>query len=167
MEAAKFSFNADKPIIVYKTGRSQIGKRIAKSHTGSLSGNNEAYSALFKQLAITEVHDPIQLLETAKLFSISSPIKTNRILALTCSGGGAAMVADSAEELKLRLPKFNKSQKISLAKVLPKIATISNPLDYTTPIWGISEKTGPVFKNALKQKYSTAILVQDLSLIHI
>ena len=71
------------------------------------------------------------------------------------------MVADTAEELKLRLPNFNKSQKNSLAKVLPKIATISNPLDYTTPIWGISEKTGPVFKNALKQKYSTAILVQD------
>ena len=161
VEASKFSFNASKPIIVYKTGRSKIGKRIAKSHTGSLSGNNEIYSALFKQLAITEVHDPIQLLETAKLFSISSPIKTNRILAFTCSGGGAAMVADKAEELKLRLPDFSKSQKISLKKVLPKIATISNPLDYTTPIWGIPEKTGPVFKNALKDKYSTAILVQD------
>ena len=161
VESAKFSFNAGKPIIVYKTGRSQIGKRIAKSHTGSLSGNNELYSALFSQLAITEVHDPIQLLETAKLFSVSNPIKTNKILAITCSGGGAAMVADNAEELKLNLPNFSKSQKISLEKVLPKIATISNPLDYTTPIWGISEKTGPVFKSALKQKYSIAILVQD------
>ena len=119
------------------------------------------YSALFSQLAITEVYDPIQLLETAKLFSVSSPIKTNKILAITCSGGGAAMVADSAEELKLKLPGFSKIQKTSLKKVLPKIATISNPLDYTTPIWGIPEKTGPVFKNALKNKYSTAILVQD------
>ena len=54
VEASKFSFNAGKPIIVYKSGKSQIGKRIAKSHTGSLSGNNEMYSALFKQLAITE-----------------------------------------------------------------------------------------------------------------
>ena len=159
--ASKFSFNACKPIIVYKTGRSLIGKRIAKSHTGSLSGNNEVYSALFKQLAITEVHDPIQLLETAKLFSITSPIKTNRILAFTCSGGGAAMVADNAEEVKLRLPDFSESQKTSLKKVLPKIATISNPLDYTTPIWGVPKKTGPVFKNALKNKYSAAILVQD------
>ena len=75
VEASKISFNAEKPIIVYKTGKSQIGKRIAKSHTGSLSGNNEMYSALFKQLAITEVHDPIQLLESAKLFSVSRPIK--------------------------------------------------------------------------------------------
>ena len=49
VEASKFSFNAGKPIIVYKSGKSQIGKRIAKSHTGSLSGNNEMYSALFKQ----------------------------------------------------------------------------------------------------------------------
>lgn len=161
VEASKFSFYAGKPIIVYKSGKSQIGKRIAKSHTGSLSGNNEMYSALFKQLAITEVHDPIQLLETAKLFSISCPIKTNKILALTCSGGGAAMVADNAEDLELKLPNFRKSQKKSLDKVLPKIATISNPLDYTTPIWGIPEKTGPVFKNALKNDYSTAILVQD------
>ncbi|MDC3080876.1 acetate--CoA ligase family protein [Paracoccaceae bacterium] len=161
VEASKFSFNAGKPIIVYKTGRSQIGKRIAKSHTGSLSGNNEVYSALFKQLAITEVHNPIQLLETAKLFSVASPIKTNRILAFTCSGGGAAMVADNAEQLKLSLPGFSKSQKTLLKKALPQIATISNPLDYTTPIWGIPEKTGPVFKNALKNKYSTAILIQD------
>ena len=161
VEASKFSFNAGKPIIAYKTGKSQIGKRIAKSHTGSLSGNNEMYSALFKQLAITEVYDPIQLLETAKLFSISRPIKTNKILALTCSGGGAAMVADNAEELELKLPNFSKNQKKILEKVLPKIATISNPLDYTTPIWGIPEKTVPVFKNALKNDYSTAILVQD------
>ena len=34
-------------------------------------------------------------------------------------------------------------------------------MDYTTPIWGIPEKTVPVFKNALKNDYSTAILVQD------
>ena len=161
VDASKFAFNAGKPIIVYKTGRSQIGKKIAKSHTGSLSGDNETYSALFKQLAITEVRDPIQLLETAKLFSSSSPIKNNKILALTCSGGGAAMVADNAEELKLGLPAFSKRQKIALKKVLPKIATISNPLDYTTPIWGIPEKTRPVFKNALNNDYSTAILVQD------
>ena len=159
--ASKFSFNAGKPIIVYKTGRSQIGKKIARSHTGSLSGDNEIYSALFKQLAITEVHDPIQLIETAKLFSTSSPIRKSKILALTCSGGGAAMVADNAEELKLRLPDFSKSQKIALKNLLPKIATTSNPLDYTTPIWGIPEKTRPVFKNALKNDYSTAILVQD------
>ena len=86
---------------------------------------------------------------------------TNKILALTCSGGGAAMVADNAEDLELKLPNFRKSQKKSLDKVLPKIATISNPLDYTTPVWGIPEKTGPVFKNALKNDYSTAILVQD------
>ena len=71
------------------------------------------------------------------------------------------MVADSAEELKLRLPGFSKIQRTSLKKVLPKIATISNPLDYTTPIWGTPEKTAPVFKNALKNEYSTAILVQD------
>ena len=48
-----------------------------------------------------------------------------------------------------------------LEKVVAKNCDDIKPLDYTTPIWGIPEKTGPVFKNALKNDYSTAILVQD------
>ena len=46
--------------------------------------------------------------------------------------------------------------------LLPKIANVSNPLDYTTPIWGFPEKTYPVFIEAIKRsKAGTAILVQD------
>jgi len=45
---------------------------------------------------------------------------------------------------------------------LPEIATLSNPLDYTTPIWGQPEKTRPVFQEAMNQGLvHSAILVQD------
>ncbi|MGI9502230.1 MAG: acetate--CoA ligase family protein, partial [Geminicoccaceae bacterium] len=39
--------------------------------------------------------------------------------------------------------------------------TVSNPLDYTTPIWGMPEKTGPVFDAFLSDDYDAAILIQD------
>ena len=49
----------------------------------------------------------------------------------------------------------------SLRQRLPFTATVSNPLDYTTPIWGMPEKTGPVFDAFLGDDYDAAILVQD------
>ena len=71
------------------------------------------------------------------------------------------MLADYAEKIDL---KFNQpSNKVSnvLEKLLPLTATVSNPLDYTTPIWGQPEKTGPVFNTFFHDNYDAAILVQD------
>ena len=47
-------------------------------------------------------------------------------------------------------------------ELLPAIATVSNPLDYTTPIWGQPEKTEPVFQEAMAEiSGQSAILIQD------
>ena len=40
-------------------------------------------------------------------------------------------------------------------------ATVSNPLDYTTPIWGVPEKTRPVFDTLFAQGHDAAVIVQD------
>jgi len=44
---------------------------------------------------------------------------------------------------------------------LPHTATVTNPLDYTTPIWGDYERTLPVFKCLLEDGYESTVLVQD------
>ena len=45
--------------------------------------------------------------------------------------------------------------------LLPHTATVSNPLDYTTPIWGMPEKTEPVFDTMVKSDTDMAVLIQD------
>ena len=40
-------------------------------------------------------------------------------------------------------------------------ATVSNPLDYTTPIWGVSDKTEPVFSTLFADGYDAAVIIQD------
>src|SRR6185369_4739208 len=48
-----------------------------------------------------------------------------------------------------------------LRGLLPFTATVSNPLDYTTPIWGMPEKTGPGCAAFLADGYDAAVSLQD------
>lgn len=151
-----------KPIVALKSGRSAIGSALTESHTGSLSGANELYDALFKRCGVIPVDSPSQFIETLKYLCIAGAPAGNRVAGFTCSGGGAAMLADHSETIGLCYPQFDADSTITLEGLLPDIATVSNPLDYTTPIWGQPELTGPVFSKAIARAgVDAAILVQD------
>ena len=132
------------------------------SHTGSLSGSAELYEALFQRVGIISVTNPSQLLETLKFLCVVGAPKGKQVVGFTCSGGGATMLADHAEKIDLIFPKLESTQEAELSALLPDIATVSNPLDYTTPIWGQEEMTYPVFAKAISAiEADTAVLVQD------
>jgi acyl-CoA synthetase (NDP forming) len=150
-----------KPIVALKTGTSALGSRLTVSHTGSLSGAEEIYNAFFERLGIIRVTSPSQLLETVKLLSVSGIPKGRRVAGLTCSGGGATMLADHAERVNLDFPLPSDAVATSLRQLLPQTATVSNPLDYTTPIWGMPEKTAPVFRTLFSGEHDAAVIVQD------
>lgn len=152
------------PIVALKTGSSRIGSRLTISHTGSLSGTDDLYQALFDRLGIIRVTNPAQLLETLKFLCIAGIPKGNRVAGFTCSGGGATMLADHAEKIGLEFPQPSATVAPELRRLLPPAATVSNPLDYTTPIWGMRERTAPVFAAALRDPYDAALIVQDYPL---
>lgn len=150
------------PIVALKTGTSQIGSSLTVSHTGSLSGSDSLYDALFARCGVIRVETPPDLIETLKFLVIAGVPSANRVAGFTCSGGGATMLADRAERIGLEFPAIPAETRSSLAALLPDIATVSNPLDYTTPIWGDGVKTRPVFAEAMDQtKAAVAVLVQD------
>ena len=161
-KAALKALRLNKPVVALKTGTSKIGSTLTLSHTGSLSGSKELYEALFKRTGVISVNNPSQFLETLKYLCVSGCPKQENIIGFTCSGGGATMLADKAEDIGLKFPSFNKEKTDKFVALLPEIATLSNPLDYTTPIWGQPEKTKPVFQEAMNQVLAqSAILVQD------
>lgn len=150
------------PVVALKTGSSDIGAGLTVSHTGSLSGTDELYGALFERTGVIAVDSPSQFLETLKLLCVAGAPGGGKVAGFTCSGGGATMLADHAERIGLAFPPVGKSDGKALAKLLPDIATVSNPLDYTTPIWGQPEKTRPVFSRAMEaMDADVAVLVQD------
>ena len=152
----------DTPIVALKTGKSKIGSALTVSHTGSLSGSNAFYEALFDRCGVISVDSPSQFLETLKYLCVVDRPKGRRIAGFTCSGGGATMMADHGEKISLEFPPFDKIATHKLRTLLPPIATVSNPLDYTTPIWGQPEITTQVFEAAIAaQKADATVLVQD------
>lgn len=159
--AALKSLGLGKPIVALKTGTSRLGSSLTVSHTGSLSGTGELYDALFDRLGIIRVDSPAQLLETVKFLCVAGVPKGPRLAGLTCSGGGATMLADYAERLDLSFTSPDAATAATLRSQLPATATVSNPLDYTTPIWGIPEKTRPVFDTLFAQGHDAAVIVQD------
>lgn len=150
------------PVVALKTGSSAIGAALTVSHTGSLSGATDLYEALFARTGVISVTNPSQFLETLKFLCVVGAPRGGRLAGFTCSGGGATMLADYAEKIGLTFPPVDPGQEGDLTALLPDIATVSNPLDYTTPIWGQGDQTHPVFVKALTAiDAEAAILVQD------
>ena len=159
--AAEQALAAAVPIVVQKAGRSAIAAKLTASHTGSLSGDDELYQALFDRLGVIRVETPAAMMEALKALTIAGPLRGRRIAAFTGSGGDAAMLADAAERLGLEFPQPSAKVRGELADQLPTIATLSNPLDYTTALWGREDPLAEVIATQLSDGYSAALIVQD------
>ncbi len=152
------------PLVVLKAGTSEIGTQLTMSHTSSLAGSDDMYQAMFKRLGILRVHSLGELLETLKMAALCELPKGDRIGVLTCSGGDSAMLADSLDYYNLSLPSLTAAQTEKLRRWLPDFASLSNPLDYNTSIWGDPEACTAVFGAMMEGDYDTTILALDFPL---
>jgi len=155
------ALKAEKPIIVQKAGSSEIGAQLTVTHTGSLSGTDELYGALFDRLGIIRVDSGVAMLEALKMVTIAGVPEGRRVAAFTCSGGDSTMLADGGEQLGLSFPEPTPEVAAELVELLPPIAAVGNPLDYTTPLWGHEDPLDKVFKATLRDSYDVALMVQD------
>ncbi|HEY9205641.1 MAG TPA: CoA-binding protein, partial [Candidatus Methanoperedens sp.] len=81
-----------KPIIAIKTGRSKRGAKAVFSHTGSIAGSDEIFSAAFRQAGILRVDTIDEVFDAALAFSCQPLPKGNNV-AIISNGGGASIVA--------------------------------------------------------------------------
>jgi acyl-CoA synthetase (NDP forming) len=92
--ATRRAFDAGKPVIAYKLGRSDAGQALARSHTGALAGDDRAADAFFAACGILRVRTFEALIEAALLAKGQRPPRGKRVAMMTTTGGGAAVVAD-------------------------------------------------------------------------
>ena len=92
--AARRAYDAGKPVIVYKIGRSEVGQDLAASHTGAIAGTAEAADAFFRAHGMLRVDTLEALFELPALVTGRRPGGKRRVAAMTTTGGGAACVVD-------------------------------------------------------------------------
>jgi len=95
--AARAAHAAGKPVVAYKLGRSALGERLARSHTGALAGSDAAVDAFFRDCGIVRVDMLETLVEIAPLLAGRKPpqlARHPRVAVVTTTGGGAASVVD-------------------------------------------------------------------------
>ena len=149
-----------KGVVAIKSGKTELSRTAAASHTASLAGGGAASSAFLRQIGVAEVNSPSELIETLKIFHVHGPQIGRRICSLSCSGGEAGLVADLAAPFGIDFPPVPEATRARLFETLGPIVAIANPLDYHTFIWGDGPKTTEVF-TAMLEAYDAGIYIID------
>ena len=134
-EAAKFALEKKKPIVLLKVARTDLGQKIALSHTGSMAGSDEVLDALCKQYGVVRVDDLDELMETSVLFARCGLRERVNLAIVSGSGGSNTLAADLCGQMGLELAEFSEETIGKLKRIAPPYVAISNPVDLTAAIF--------------------------------
>ncbi|MDQ3951937.1 MAG: acetate--CoA ligase family protein, partial [Actinomycetota bacterium] len=118
-----------KPVVAVKSGRSQAGARAAASHTGSLAAGDVAVDALFRQAGVIRTDTLEELFDVASLLANQPLPAGTGVGILTNAGGLGILCADACEAAGLVVPDPSEETKAALRALLPKEASVGNPVD--------------------------------------
>ncbi len=120
-----------KPVIVLKGGTTSEGTTAVASHTGSLAGSAQIFSAAFKQAGVIQANDLEQIFDFARVLSTQPSAKGNRVQIITDGGGYGVMTTDWLIKNGLTLAKMNAKTIERLKKAYPPHVVVKNPIDLT------------------------------------
>ncbi len=158
-QALQRSARRRKPVVVLKMGSSELGAVASASHTGSLTGDDDAWDALFERYGAGRVRTIPAFLEALKLAPVVPPAP--RVLSLSASGGEAAHVADLAAGLGVELPPIVGDHATAVRATVDERVAVANPMDYHTFSWGDEERIRRTFAAAAAGPFDVALLVLD------
>lgn len=158
---AKRARELGKPIVAMKVGRSEQARAATVSHTASLAGSDAASDAFLKRLGIARVNSIASFLETLKLLHVHGPLDGNTLCSMSCSGGEASVMADSAEGRLVHFPLLTPEHRAKVKSTLGPLVAVANPLDYHTFIWNNEPALTDTFTAMVSGGFSLSCLVLD------
>jgi acyl-CoA synthetase (NDP forming) len=118
-----------KPVVILKSGRTQTGKRATASHTGSLSGQDHIYDAVFHQTGAIRAKSLSGLIDLVRVFATQPFAKGNRLAIITTSGSLGALATDVAVSHGLVVPPLSRRTANQARDIAPDWMNVRNPLD--------------------------------------
>jgi len=116
-----------KPLVIFKAGRTERGRKAAESHTRSLAGRDEVYDAVFRQNGVHRAATLEELYDFAKALAYVPPPRGPKTLIVTSSGGSAIIATDVAEEEGFRVTPLPPALSGSCGRSSPPTASWGTP----------------------------------------
>jgi acyl-CoA synthetase (NDP forming) len=125
-----------KPVIVLKAGKSPGGSRAVSSHTASLAGDYETFSAVFSQYdGVVEAKNELEMVTFCESLSCYQRSIEGKVGIVTGSGGHGALAVDVCSAHGLSVPPLPEQAQDEIRKNLSlsvqTIASLGNPTDLT------------------------------------
>jgi acyl-CoA synthetase (NDP forming) len=131
MRVAEAAVRNGTPVLTVKIGQSDPAEEATLSHTGSLTGDDDAWSAALNQTGLQRVLDIPDLLARANAHTAYDAPDGDRICIASTSGGLASLLADMAAERDLTLPDIDGATERALLEMdeLLTYGELHNPAD--------------------------------------
>ena len=122
---------AKKPVIILKSGSTTEGSQAAASHTGGMVGNDDVYSAVFKQDGAIRAENYTEFLTLLTLYSRGRLPESEHVLVLSNAGGVGVLLADDLVHHSLKLATISEETKAKLVSSFGPTSKVSlhNPID--------------------------------------
>jgi acetate---CoA ligase (ADP-forming) len=121
----------EKPVIVLKSGRTEAGKKAVASHTASLAGNDQIFSAVFRQAGIIRARDYEHMFKLARAISKQPLPDRPGVFIITYAGSLGVIASDAITDNGMVLAELEPQFKERLKSLLPDYVCGLNPVDYT------------------------------------
>jgi len=119
-----------KPVVIFKGGCTPTGSRAALSHTASLSGSEEVFDGLCKQVGFIRAREAIHAFDMAHALA-NQPLPPGNRVAIIGSGGQGVVTADACISLGLEVPPLDLEDALELKGYLPSHGLLpQNPFDF-------------------------------------
>jgi acyl-CoA synthetase (NDP forming) len=151
-----------KPVIAFKVGKTPASRDAALSHTGSLAGNAELYSAAIKQSGAIEVSGVGELIDTARVLNICKHRPKGRSVAVVTHTLGVALIAAQTLEqsgVRLPLPSDEVAKTIQSKLNMPVEIPIKNPVDLLAQGWADPRIFAESFELILNEEQFDAVMI--------
>jgi acetyl coenzyme A synthetase (ADP forming)-like protein len=146
-----------KPVIVVKAGKTAEGRKAVSSHTGSMAGESDIYSGMFKQAGALEVSGLEELFDFAKALAYQPLPKHSRIQVITNGGGFGVMTTDAIVKNGLKLAQPSEKTLEKIRNSVPAYASVSNPMDLVGD--ADSQRYRIALENTLQDKNVDGVIV--------
>ena len=124
----------EKPVLMFKPGRTATGARATRSHTASLAIEDSLIDAMCKQAGIIRADGSEDLLTMADAIATGGPSSGSGVAIINGAGAQCVIIADACDAMGLTVPEFDDDMRARIQEVIPAHAPpAQNPVDLGGP----------------------------------